>query len=361
MIDRGNVKLPPIELAWRAYRRDRLASVEPFVRESVFYPFVCQSRAEAWEAMLTPDADGADQMLQHAEGLEYIAMRGYAEDKRIYRPDHMLIESLMDVAVKPETPMALFKGLPSLTVGIELPRRTAVGVFTTREFLVSLYDVKPEEMANGPRTMAILANFGPEVGFRPITVLDLRETFRLFPTASYSNQEPVLEIRESGEVGIDSTAMMGAAESLASAYHSPTIKMVHLILNLLLYMLGSDDLVTIIRAQRKNLAKREPREAQRIRELQDPHVFGVGAKWGKAIQHWIAEMSLTQGGPKSGRHVAPHIRAAHPHLYWTGPGRTTPVVKFLLPISVKGATIPKESEGILEAGTESVPTIQVVR
>ena len=36
--------------------------------------------------------------------------------------------------------------------------------------------------------------------------------------------------------------------------------------------------------------------------------------------------------------VRPHIRKAHWHLYWTGPGKSIPKTKWILPIFVKGGS-----------------------
>lgn len=197
--------------------------------------------------------------------------------------------------------------------------------------------------------MAILANCGPMLGFKPIAVLDLRGNFKLSPTMSFS----AAEMFEG--VPLDLASQEAVVQSQAADYSSATVKIVHLVLNLLLYIIGSEDITTIVRAQRKNLAKKNPVEACRIRELQDPHVFGIGAKWGRAVQNWAAETEAQAGPPRtsSGRFISPHIRAAHPHLYWTGPGKTIPLIKFLLPIQVKGGGAGLEDE-------ESLPVIHAM-
>lgn len=351
MIDKGNIKYPPIEHAWRTYRRDKRDQVlEPAakfvpgmnpVRAMLFSHEPGLSRAEAWKTLFNPDAvestarrirqDSADRFMFAALGIQAMAMLGYSENKRIYRPDTALIESLMDVKVRPDTPMSIFRGLPSQVVAIELPRKTQIGVFHAREFLVALYDVAHDDREAGERSMAILGNFGDPHGFMPITILDLRDAFKLGPTASFSNSALVEEIG-GPRLGNEESGRNPAFE-----YSGPTEKIVHLVLNILLYLLGSDDITTIILAQRKNVEKRPRAEAMRIRELQDPHLFGVGAKWGKAVQNWIAEESTQRIAlGRTGRFISPHIRAAHPHLYWTGPGKTIPVIKFLLPTSVNG-------------------------
>jgi hypothetical protein len=360
MIDKGNIKFPPVEQAWRIFRRDRLdAHMEiaagrlPGVDPLMAMLYVWgpdSSRAEAWRELLTPNSNSKgwssgftgrqfDGLLfACARSIEAVSMVIYADDKKIYRPDSLLIESLMDVDVRPETPMSLFAPLRG-TIGLELPRRTAVGIFNTREFLVTVFDEKDKE--EGPRSMAILANCGPDLGFKPIAVLDLRGNFKLGPTMSFSSTT-MFE-----GMPVDHVNQQALVQSQVAEYSSATGRLIYLILNLLLYILGSEDITTIVRAQRKNLCKKSPVEACRIRDLQDPHVFGVGAKWGRAVQNWVAEPGVHgASAPGSGRSISPHIRAAHPHLYWTGPGKTVPVIKFLLPVPVKGGATPGDGESL---------------
>jgi hypothetical protein len=62
-----------------------------------------------------------------------------------------------------------------------------------------------------------------------------------------------------------------------------------------------------------------------------------------AIEHWEIEHRRDEG-VTTGRTVRPHMRRAHPHLYWTGEGRTQPRVRFLLPVSVHGGKLVKKPE-----------------
>jgi hypothetical protein len=73
--------------------------------------------------------------------------------------------------------------------------------------------------------------------------------------------------------------------------------------------------------------------------LQTGYVFGP--QIGAARDH------ATGGGTGEGRQVRPHIRRLHPHTYWTGPGRTIPVIHILSPIAVNG-------------GVSGVPTLHTV-
>ncbi len=119
-----------------------------------------------------------------------------------------------------------------------------------------------------------------------------------------------------------------------------------LVLTLLLYLGGDPDLVRQLhpgaRPDREQRLRR--RDPDRWRDLHDPAVWRVGATYRAAIERWEIEHARERGEP-TGRTVRPHIRRAHAHLYWTGPGRGAPRVHFLLPIEVHGARPSDERPG----------------
>lgn len=77
----------------------------------------------------------------------------------------------------------------------------------------------------------------------------------------------------------------------------------------------------------------------------------VGYRYGAAIRMW-QEKRREEGKESAvtGLTVAPHVRRAHWHLYWTGKGRETPVSKWVAPTLVG-----------YKAGEEIVPTIRPVK
>jgi len=77
--------------------------------------------------------------------------------------------------------------------------------------------------------------------------------------------------------------------------------------------------------------------------LEEPAVQAVGRGFTRAIERWEIEHPRESDDLK-GYTVRPHMRRAHPHLYWTGEGRALPRVRFLLPISVKGGKLVEEPE-----------------
>lgn len=65
------------------------------------------------------------------------------------------------------------------------------------------------------------------------------------------------------------------------------------------------------------------------------NVIGVGYRYGAAVRTWKQqERETREGGAPTGTTVAPHIRRAHYHLYWTGKGRKEPRVKWIAPVLV---------------------------
>jgi hypothetical protein len=89
------------------------------------------------------------------------------------------------------------------------------------------------------------------------------------------------------------------------------------------------------------------RDPERFRDLREPTHYAVGKEFSRAIER--CEIGH-RGDPvvETGGTVRPHMRNAHSHLYWTGPGRTQPRVRFLLPISVKGGRVVEERESAAE-------------
>jgi hypothetical protein len=126
-----------------------------------------------------------------------------------------------------------------------------------------------------------------------------------------------------------------------------------LVLTVLLYLAGEADIVRIVHPGEKlqvkpSLQRREP---ERFKDLREPKVHAVGKSFTRAIERWEIEQA-NERGELTGRTVRPHTRRAHAHLYWTGEGRTSPRVRFLLPVSVKGDKLVEEPQ---------VPSVTSVR
>ena len=121
-----------------------------------------------------------------------------------------------------------------------------------------------------------------------------------------------------------------------------------LALTIMLYLAGEPDTVRIVHPGERPLKpKLERTDPERFRDLKEPSTFAVGKTFARAIERWEFE-HRSDPGVESGRTVRPHMRRAHSHLYWTGEGRKQPRVRFLLPISVRGAKLVEEPEHLIE-------------
>ena len=118
-----------------------------------------------------------------------------------------------------------------------------------------------------------------------------------------------------------------------------------LALTVLLYLAGNPDVVRVIHAGQKPAIKESlrSREPERYKDLRDPVVHAVGKSFTRAIERWEIEHASQDTG-LTGRTVRSHMRRAHAHLYWTGEGRKSPRVRFLLPVSVKGGKLVEEPD-----------------
>jgi len=121
------------------------------------------------------------------------------------------------------------------------------------------------------------------------------------------------------------------------------------VLTVLLYLGGEPDLVRQVHpgtkpARERRMHRRDP---DRWRDLRAPTLYAVGTAFRAAIERWEIEQQ-DQAFPLVGRTVRTHVRRAHAHPCWTGPGRPVPRVRLLLPIPVKGGPMPDEAPQPIE-------------
>lgn len=83
----------------------------------------------------------------------------------------------------------------------------------------------------------------------------------------------------------------------------------------------------------------QPRQRGRgaVKSAAWPDVVRVGGYIGSVIRAGNAPHEAHGDGPQgSGAPKRPHMRRAHWHLYWTGPGRTVPRIRWVMPVFVGG-------------------------
>lgn len=115
------------------------------------------------------------------------------------------------------------------------------------------------------------------------------------------------------------------------------------IINVLLYIAGDDDIVRIVGHMYPKPFKKHVKGAgsspAALKELMEPPSEAeVGIRFQQALIQYVAD-EKTEKSDETGRTVRPHVRRAHPHLYWTGEGRQIPVVKYLPPVAVRGGKV----------------------
>jgi hypothetical protein len=353
-------ELHPIEAAWRQFRSSRHVSL---LHESIravpkLLPGLEVTRLPN-EVTLPVAAPLAICMLLHDRlraqyqhqlvlrfGCEILAntiqvWAGYRECKLIYQVETSLADCLGQTPWPDEPPVEVLH-LAARCVILELPWQG------TRTYVAALYDLSvPDPSIPSARAGILnvrLSNFVPCGLTRvddPPLVNELKGYWVPLCTLSL----------DAGPLG----EAVQQANRAAPIYGSVHFVLAHgnfgqnplsaLALTILLYLAGEPDIVRIAHSGEKPLIKPavKKRDPERYKDLREPMIHAVGKSFTRAIERWEIEHPRERGDP-AGRTVRPHTRRAHAHLYWTGEGRQTPRVRFLLPISVKGGKLVEEPE-----------------
>lgn len=135
-------------------------------------------------------------------------------------------------------------------------------------------------------------------------------------------------------------------------YQAELTEFVRPILNILAYINGEEDVVQLVHPGIKPDRITQNREKRRrLEDIATPAVFSVGRNFKAVIERWEIENEVKEGSG-AGRSPRPHIRSAHPHLYWTGEGRKEPKIRFLPPIPILGGR---------DEGEPTEPKITIVK
>lgn len=144
-------------------------------------------------------------------------------------------------------------------------------------------------------------------------------------------------------VGLDAVGahLARGAEHLDEAMHSRGL-LLRQILNVLLYIHGNEDVVARVHPGKRAGVSHQgrPRSIRRAAERASLSVFDVGRGFSSTLRHWeeAEERTRLMGAANSDRHIRPHVRRAHLHLYWTGPGRAVPKFQLVKPTLVRGGS-----------------------
>jgi len=117
-----------------------------------------------------------------------------------------------------------------------------------------------------------------------------------------------------------------------------------LALTVLLYLAGEPDIVGIVhpgeKPNKESLRRRDP---ERWRDLAESNQYAVGKDFTRAIERWEVEHGR-DASVEMGRTIRPHMRALIRICTGTRAGQEVPLVRFLLPVSVKGGAAVEEPE-----------------
>lgn len=264
----------------------------------------------------------------------YAFWSSYRISKRIYRINPILWEGLAAAKFPANYPTPMLH-LPAPAIALDLGEASVklpTGPDKEVRFIFMNLDLAPDGESTGERALNIAIPFGSEDQLRLVASLNLDKHSTI--------QECWEACIQRWKTNYFETYMEQPSAVEETAYN----QIVGGALNTLLYILGENEIaVTVHPGAKPELPKNRPaNKVQRLAiDLARPEELEIGGQYAaKAIEHWGDEISGCGINPPQGvgRNVRPHIRSAHAHLYWTGQGKTVPVVKYLPPIAVKGAT-----------------------
>jgi hypothetical protein len=261
--------------------------------------------------------------------LEQIAMAedllvwaAHRDAKTVWRIEPRLVEALSDCPWPDETPMT----------AIRLPSRCPVLEWQSPEgpiVVSACYDLLTGQEATGKLELR----------------LQWLHEHRWVPLAILYNDAPTVSaaLEQAQAAGVErAEKIVGASMDAGASFRSDLAR---IIVILLLYLSSEPDVVRAVHpgAKPDRDARMRRRDPERWADIREPTVWEVGVEYRKALERWETEQTREIAADSSGRSVRPHMRRAHAHLYWTGPGRTEPRVRFLLPIAVKSKQVEEEA------------------
>jgi hypothetical protein len=336
----GRFSLPIAELAWRKVRHGITPRLQDTMRQLPNYlsylnlprlppQVVCPgSLLLNWLAVTHPSLSALEQIAMADDLLVWAA---YRDAKTVWRIEPCLLDALSDCPWPDETPMT----------AIRLPSRCPVLEWQGSEGPVvvsACYDLLTGQ---------------EETGKLELRLQSLHE-HRWLPLAILYNDASTVSaaLEQAQAVTLDAARkIQDTAIDVGAPFRSDLARMTVI---LLLYLSGEPDVVRTVHpgAKPDRDAKVRRKDPERWADIREPAVWDVGVEYRQALERWEIEQVRETTADSSDRSVRPHMRRAHAHLYWTGPGRTEPRVRFLLPIAVKGKQVEEEA---------ATPIIQSIR
>ena len=304
--------------AWKIIERFRADRGQD---DFIDWPDWCYCPMAASYAVVSGGGDGRANLGNLRDVSILSAMSAWRVTQTVYRFDADLYASLIATPVE-KLPVELLYRLPQWCVYIETPGITpaddAAAGYEQYGFFAHLeYDANT---GNPELRLLLDVDHRHQPLLIPV-VLHLTHT-----TISDAIQSALLSARQASGVNIP----LPAATKLA-ADAAPLV-------SLLLYLCSAQPDYGD-KAPPQNPQPKKTKKGLRLFPPSRPTVMDVGVRIGAALragQNSTAASSATgQGGSKR-----PHVRRAHWHLYWTGPGRSVPKLNWIPPVGVNLDGIP---------------------
>lgn len=208
----------------------------------------------------------------------------------IYRFDPALYESLIDTPLTGDLPADVLTRLPEWCLYLETPGLHVLKRDGGKADLAGAW--VRNDLENGTPALLITLDI-PEAPRPESATVILRGTL----------DESVTETLKAWNSGLE-----GVAGKVAD-YLRP-------IINLILYLVGSDDIAGPHGTPENPKPKRTRRGGVKLFAADGPRSWEVGVRMGDALRRAYHAAEVSGGGTHSG--PRPHVRRAHWHSYWTG-------------------------------------------
>lgn len=307
--------------AWKAVDALRAAAAVSWPNE-VYLPLEQAARAVIAACMATgrPPPNHPSELVQPASELAGLA--AWRVTQGIYRFDPDLYAALLDSPPSGELPTELLRHLPAWCVYLETPgletRRVSGAAAAVRGVFAWLDH-------NADRNLDLLI-LGFDTDHAP-------EHLTIAPLPLVGTLDTALDqVRRDWRAAIE----RGNADGFPlRGYEDASRELLPKILSLLLYLCS--DQADYPRPDRPQ-AKRT-KQGWRLFPAKAPLTWDVGLRIGAALRRHAetaSEAPASTGDPRTHARPRPHIRAAHWHLYWTGPrsGTQNPVVRWIPPTGI---------------------------
>lgn len=207
----------------------------------------------------------------------------------IYRFDPALYETLIETPLTGDLPADVLQRLPEWCPYMETP---------------GLYVLKRDGGRADLAGAWVRADREPDGTPCLILTLDIPEAPR--------PESHTIVLRGTLEQAVDATLAQWGVSGMSgqvAAYLRP-------IVNLVLYLVGSDDISGVHGAPGNPDPKRTRRGGVRLFAAEGPRSWDVGVRMGSALRRAYHAEEVRLGGTHSG--PRPHVRRAHWHSFWTG-------------------------------------------